>query len=70
MSIEKFIEERKYLKGVSEKTLAWYKDSFRAFEGALDTEEQVKRRIVELRQRGLKPVSVNTYMRCIKAYFQ
>jgi site-specific recombinase XerD len=25
---------------------------------------------VELRQRGLKPVSVNTYMRCVKAYFQ
>lgn len=67
---DKFIEERKYLKGVSDKTLAWYLDSFNAFEGALDSEEQVKQRIVELRQRGVKPVSVNTYMRCIKAYFQ
>jgi hypothetical protein len=69
VSTDKFIEERKYLKGVTEKTLAWYGASFHAFERALETEEQVKQRIVELRQRGVKPVSVNTYLRCIKAYF-
>jgi hypothetical protein len=33
VSTEKFIEERKYLKGVSEKTLAWYKDSSEFGEG-------------------------------------
>jgi site-specific recombinase XerD len=70
VSTEKFIEERKYLKGVTDKTLAWYRDSFRAFHGALESEDQVKRRIVELRQRGLKPVSINTYMRCVRAYFE
>jgi hypothetical protein len=66
---EKFIQERKYLKAVSEKTLLWYKDSFRAFEGALDSTETINARIVELRMRGVKPVSVNTWLRCIKAYY-
>ena len=67
--IEAFIQGRKYLKAVSDKTLAWYKDSFRAFEGALDTEAQVKQRIVEIRQCGVKPVSVNSWLRCVKAYW-
>jgi integrase/recombinase XerD len=66
---EKFIQERKYLKAVSEKTLLWYKDSFRAFEGALDSTETINARVVELRMRCVKPVSVNTWLRCIKAYY-
>jgi len=64
-----FIEERKYLKNVTEKTLAWYRDSFKAFEGALDSEASIKRRIMELRQRGVKAVSVNTWLRAVKAYW-
>ena len=28
------------------------------------------RRIIELRERGVKPVSVNTYLRCIRAYWE
>ena len=66
---EQFIQERKYLKAVSEKTLAWYRDSFRVFEGALDSTETINARIVELRKRGVKPVSVNTWLRCVKAYY-
>ena len=66
---EKFIQERKYLKAVTDKTLAWYKDSFRAFEGALESTETINARIVELRMRGVRPVSVNTWLRCIKAYY-
>lgn len=66
---EQFIQERKYLKAVSDKTLAWYKDSFKAFAGALDSTETINARIVEMRKRGVKPVSINTYLRCIKAYY-
>jgi hypothetical protein len=40
---------------------------FKAFTGC-DTESQYKARIVELRQIGVKPVSVNTWYRCINAY--
>jgi len=64
-----FIQERKYLKAVTDKTLAWYRDAFRAFEGAADSETEIKKRIMELRQRGVKPVSVNTWLRVIKAYW-
>ena len=67
--VDQFIPERKYLRAVSEKTLAWYGDSFKAFQGALDSEDQVNTRIVELRQRGVKPGSINTWLRCIKAFY-
>jgi hypothetical protein len=59
--IEQFIRERMYLKGVSPKTIDWYRYSFRAFEGAIQSKEAVIARIAELRQRGVAPVSVNTY---------
>jgi len=65
---DQFIRERRYLKGVTPKTEAWYKDSFHAFEGALDTLDAIKTRIVELSERGVKPVSINTYLRAVKAY--
>ena len=63
-----FIEERRYLKNVTAKTLAWYEQSFRAFDGALADEAAIKRRVVELRQRGISPTSINTWLRCINAY--
>jgi integrase/recombinase XerD len=67
---ENFILERRYLKNVTQKTIIWYGSSFKAFEGALDSTESVKSRIIELRNRGVSPVSVNTYLRCIKAYYR
>jgi site-specific recombinase XerD len=70
MHIEQFIRERQYLKGVSVKTLDWYRHSFRAFEGAIENKEAIVSRIAELSQRGVSPVSVNTYLRCINAYFR
>jgi len=69
MNTDKFINERKYLKAVTPCTLAWYKQSFKAFEDALETTEEIKQRIVELRERGTKPVSINTYLRAVKAYW-
>lgn len=56
------------MKNVTPKTLAWYEQSFRAFDGALADEASIKRRVVELRSRGISPVSVNTRLRCINAY--
>lgn len=68
-TIEEFIKERKYLLNVSPKTLIFYQCSFKAFEGALDFEE-AKRRVCELRERGVKAVSINTYLTCINAYWK
>jgi integrase/recombinase XerD len=65
---EQFITARTYLKNVTGKTLSWYRDAFRAFQAALDGEEAIKERIVELRQRGVAASSVNSWLRVVNAY--
>jgi site-specific recombinase XerD len=70
MLIDQFITERRYLKNVSPKTIQWYEHSFKAFDGALASRSAVIARIAELRQRGVSAISVNTYLRCINAYFR
>jgi site-specific recombinase XerD len=67
-TVSDFITERQYLKNVTPKTLAWYRDAFKAFDGALDSEVALKRRIVELRSRGISAISVNSWVRCINAF--
>lgn len=67
---EEFITERQYLKNVSAKTLSWYRQSFKAFAGAMDSRATIVARITELRQREVSAISVNTYLRCINAYFR
>jgi hypothetical protein len=42
-----FMTERRYLKNVTPKTLAWYEQSFKAFEGALQSETAIRQWIVE-----------------------
>jgi len=60
-SVQPFIEEPKYIHIVSPKTVIWYHSSLKT----LDSPESAKTRIVELRQRGLSPVSVNVHLRCV-----
>jgi predicted GIY-YIG superfamily endonuclease len=64
-TVSEFITERKYLKNVTPKTLTWYGDAFKAFDSALESETAIKRRIVELRTRGISPTSVNSWVRVI-----
>ena len=47
---EQFIQERRYLLGVSPRTVIWYQCSFKAFEGAMNSREAVRQRIVDLHQ--------------------
>ena len=67
---QQFTQERQYLKAVSQKTLIWYGCSFKAFDGVLDSKDQIRQRIVELRNRGVSPITVNSYLRCINAYLK
>jgi len=78
-SQQAFIQERRYLKGGSPKTVSWYQQSFKAFEGALPQpvgcdpatcKESIMIRIAELRDRGVSAISVNTYLCCVNAYFR
>ena len=68
--VEQFIQGRKYLKAVSPKTLIWYQCSFKAFDGATSSKEAINRRIVELRERGVSPITINSYLRCINAFLR
>jgi hypothetical protein len=68
-STERFIQERKYLKNVTEKTLSWYAQSFNAF-ARCSAEAEYKARVIELRERGVSAISVNSYIRCVNAYLK
>ena len=75
---DRFVRERKILNNVSTATADWYHYSLKAFKPVLEAEYQsirelrtaVVTRIGELRGegRGNKGVSVNTYLRCLKAF--
>ena len=75
---EQFSRERQYLHNVTAKTLAWYECSWVAFSQHIDpelpsdqlTEQALKAAAVGLREAGLKPVSINTYLRCINAWLR
>ena len=59
MHTEQFITERTYLKGVSPRTVDWYRSSFKAFDGALNSKQAVVSRIALLRRTN-SAISVNT----------
>ncbi|HWT77410.1 MAG TPA: tyrosine-type recombinase/integrase, partial [Candidatus Methylomirabilis sp.] len=69
-AVADFITERQYLKNVTPKTVAWYGDAFKAFDGALESQATIKGRIVELRTRGISATSVNSWLRCINAFLK
>lgn len=66
-SVSQFIEERKFLKNVTPKTLLWYHCTFTSFNGC-ETEQDYKKRIVELRARGISPISINCWLRAVNGY--
>jgi site-specific recombinase XerD len=69
VTIENFIQERVYLKGVSPRTVEWYHGSFRAFNNALESKQTIRARIAELKARGVSH-TINRRLRCINAYFR
>jgi site-specific recombinase XerD len=68
-SPQQFIIERRVLMNVTPASVAWYQQSFKRFERALDSKAAVIARVAELREAGLSPVSVNVYLRAVNAYF-
>lgn len=67
--IRAFLQEKRYLQNVSSQTIVLYESCFKAFAGATDSIEVVKERVVALRERGVSPVTVNTYLRHIKCFY-
>jgi site-specific recombinase XerD len=77
---ERFIKERQYMKGVSPATVAWYRYSFKAFSPVLERPYQcttdLRAAIIEqigrlqTTGRGNRAVSINTYLRCLRAFLR
>jgi hypothetical protein len=63
-----FIQERVYLKSVTPSTVGWYRLPFRVFDGAMNSREAIVARIGLLRDRGVSPIGVNSYLRVINAF--
>jgi len=71
---DEFIKSRQYLKNVTTKTVAWYRDSFRSFERFHSADNYSKQSLtaflMALRDSGVSPISCNTYCRAINAYLK
>jgi integrase/recombinase XerD len=67
---EQFIQERTYFKNVTSKTIDWYRQSFHAFDGAMDSRASIGDRIGKLRTSGVSAISVNTYLRAVNAFLR
>lgn len=75
---DQFIRERIYVKNVTPATREWYETAWQAFRASrassstadpdLITRADLTNFVVHLRQRGVKPVSCNTWVRAMNAF--
>jgi site-specific recombinase XerC len=71
---EQFLAQRRYLKNVTPSTIEWYQTAFKALQKALAadspplTKSSLQQFVVSIRQRGVKPVSCNTYIKALNAF--
>jgi integrase/recombinase XerD len=71
---EQFLAQRRYLKNVTPSTIEWYQTAFKALQKAHHTQapsltkSSLQQFVVTTRQRGVKPVSCNTYIKALNAF--
>jgi integrase/recombinase XerD len=74
---QQFLRERIYLKNVTPKTKVWYESAWKAFKtsgvpqrppSAALISRSLNEFIVHLRERGVKPVSCNSWLRALNAF--
>lgn len=65
---EQFIKERVYLKGVSNRTVEWYKESFKWLGNESPSENDLKTFVMKMREKGLTAASCNNRIRSVNAY--
>jgi integrase/recombinase XerD len=65
---ERFIQERKYLKNVSPRTIEWYEQSLAWLPVEQPTAEDLRDLVVRMREAGLKASSCNCHIRAINGY--
>ena len=75
-SFSDYVEDRRYVKNVSPKTIAWLQDAWKPFGPYLAPVlasggrigDGLKAAVTTLLERGTRPVSVNSYLTCVRAY--
>jgi site-specific recombinase XerD len=70
---QQFLTQRRYLKNVTSSTIEWYETAFKALQRSLGTDLPLTKTslqtfVVALRQRDVKPVSCNTYIRALNTF--
>jgi integrase/recombinase XerD len=73
-----FVRERRYIKGVSSRTEGWYLQSWKAFSYAVEAHSTVAAlakgvfapTVQSMIQRGVSPITINTYARAINAFLR
>ena len=71
---EQFLAQRRYLRNVTPSTIERYQTAFKALQRALGadvpplTESALQQFVVAARERGVKPVSCNTYIKALNAF--
>ena len=77
---EQFLRERTYLQNITPRTREWYATAWQAFERSLSTappqpydaplisRADLQRFVSHLRERGVKPVSCNTWLRAMNSF--
>ncbi len=63
--IRALLQEKRFLENISPRTFTLYESSFKAFEGAIESLDEVKKRVVELRTRGVSFVPVPNDLRAL-----
>ena len=71
---EQFLRQRTYVHNVTPKTRDWYQAAWQAFKQSQSqpateiTKADLLAFVVHLRERGVKPVSCNTWLRAMNAF--
>lgn len=77
---QQFLRERTYINNVTASTCEWYESAWKAFKAsqasvsarpassALITMADLQHFVVHLRERGVRPVSCNTWVRALNAF--
>ncbi|HZS09553.1 MAG TPA: site-specific integrase [Blastocatellia bacterium] len=70
---ERFVRERIYLQNVSDETVYFYRQAWRAFRRTSQkdkiSQEDLTEFLIQTKQRGAKAVTINTYSRALNAFF-
>jgi site-specific recombinase XerC len=72
---DQFLKERTCLKNVTPSTLIWYRVAFKNYAATiaddaapLPTKATMQQFVIKQRERGLRPVTVNTYLGAMNAF--